>query len=632
MNFSKKVLVALLVFATLFSTVYTGGIPVHAEEITDYTISFAEDTAVYSASYNGANIKSQTLFVVVNTEDYTYSVANPATAASVYANPLSDGILVYFDAEGIGTKYVGSGNESISYKGASSNYVVKNGKIVTTTSTQYKKLSGLLHQILPTGKIRIFTGVYQKQFYQSGAIVRKKYVLVKKTKDSGVTVYDAINPASSLNNSGTTIYYVNKDAQASVYIGSGIISLYYNGVKKSYYVASGEIVHYASEKMKSISGILYKISKLGRIAKFTGFYNNYLYISGTKKTGEFFALKDDYLYKSDKAGALKLYKTSGTSKYFKLCYTSSGNTVIAKVTPNTASATIYQPATTDKVAYKTVEKRLYAITVSTGNAKPYTGVYNSIYYSSGKRATFKYPVKRISNGYIYTIDKQGNAKKYIRAKAKKTTYRIYVNGKFHYCYYNTGNVYKTLTSVQARDIIVKKAKTYLGYNEKDGSCRKIFNIYNAYRPLPVGVKLKARWNKYKGIYDCTAWCAGFASTVFIASGMSEIMAVECGCERQTMIWKKMGCWIENDKYKPKPGDLIYYSWDAKGTGDWKGRANHVGIVVGYDDDTETILSLEGNTGPVREYGKKKTRKFDGVYTLKIPWNHYTIRGFASPKY
>ena len=57
-----------------------------------------------------------------------------------------------------------------------------------------------------------------------------------------------------------------------------------------------------------------------------------------------------------------------------------------------------------------------------------------------------------------------------------------------------------------------------------------------------------------------AWCSTFASAVAIAAGLTDIIPTECGCEKHIALFKKLGAWVENDAYVPKPGDYIFYDW------------------------------------------------------------------------
>jgi hypothetical protein len=53
--------------------------------------------------------------------------------------------------------------------------------------------------------------------------------------------------------------------------------------------------------------------------------------------------------------------------------------------------------------------------------------------------------------------------------------------------------------------VVKQAQAWLGYKESDGTHKKIIDVYNSQRPIPVGYRVK---------YN-DAWCATFVSAVFV---------------------------------------------------------------------------------------------------------------------
>ena len=127
-----------------------------------------------------------------------------------------------------------------------------------------------------------------------------------------------------------------------------------------------------------------------------------------------------------------------------------------------------------------------------------------------------------------------------------------------------------MTENQLRQKVVKIAVSYLGCKEADGSHRKIIDLYNSHKPLARGYAVKYT----------DAWCSTFASAVAIAAGLTDIIPTECGCEKHIALFKKLGAWVENDAYVPKPGDYIFYDWQDGtnyATTDNTGAADHVGL-------------------------------------------------------
>ena len=162
-----------------------------------------------------------------------------------------------------------------------------------------------------------------------------------------------------------------------------------------------------------------------------------------------------------------------------------------------------------------------------------------------------------------------------------------------------------------RQRMVEFAQSYLGYNEWDGSHRKIVDGYNAHKPLAQGYKVKYT----------DSWCATFVSFCAIQLGLTHIIPTECSCERQVNLFKDMGRFQEDENYTPKPGDIIYYAWND----DWnyqdtdnRGFADHVGIVVKVDWNND-ILVIEGNKNDCVEY---RTIQVNGKF----------IRGYGLPDY
>lgn len=155
--------------------------------------------------------------------------------------------------------------------------------------------------------------------------------------------------------------------------------------------------------------------------------------------------------------------------------------------------------------------------------------------------------------------------------------------------------------------VVAQAKAWLGYNEADGSHKKIIDVYNSHKPLARGYAVK---------YN-DPWCATFVSAVAVQLGYTDIIPTECSCTRMIELFKKLGCWIENENRVPNPGDILFYDWDDNGKGDNVGNPEHVGIVEKVVGNT--IIVIEGN------YKNAVTRR-------ELAVNGRYIRGYAVPKY
>lgn len=164
-----------------------------------------------------------------------------------------------------------------------------------------------------------------------------------------------------------------------------------------------------------------------------------------------------------------------------------------------------------------------------------------------------------------------------------------------------------MTEHQLRALVVETAKEYLGCKESDGSHKKIIDLYNGQKPLPVG---------YKVTYD-DAWCATFVSAVAVKLGLTDIILPECSCSRMVALYQKAGRWTENDAYVPNPGDLLMYDWQDNGIGDNTGAPDHVGIVCGVDGNVVSVI--EGN-------------KNDSVAIRTVKVNGRYVRGYCLPNY
>ena len=126
------------------------------------------------------------------------------------------------------------------------------------------------------------------------------------------------------------------------------------------------------------------------------------------------------------------------------------------------------------------------------------------------------------------------------------------------------------------DKIVKKAQSFIGCKESDGSHKKIIDYYNNNGSLPQGYKVKYT----------DAWCATYVSVVFMQGATKNWKYKECSCDRMIKLFKSNNKYI-TDKSKAKAGDVIFYDWQANGA-----SSDHVGIIVGSDSTHWTVI--EGN--------------------------------------
>ena len=155
--------------------------------------------------------------------------------------------------------------------------------------------------------------------------------------------------------------------------------------------------------------------------------------------------------------------------------------------------------------------------------------------------------------------------------------------------------------------IINLAESWIGRKESDGTHKMIVDIYNAHKPLARGYSVKYT----------DSWCATFISALSIKLGYTDIIPTECSCQYMIDLFKKINCWVENENYTPKAGDIIFYDWQDSGNGDNTGWSDHVGIVVKVENSI--IYVVEGNYD-------------DSVKLRMISVNGKYIRGYGVPKY
>ena len=187
---------------------------------------------------------------------------------------------------------------------------------------------------------------------------------------------------------------------------------------------------------------------------------------------------------------------------------------------------------------------------------------------------------------------------------QQTTERGYVPG---YSGSLDLDVMFTAEAKHSREKYVDTARSMIGWSELSGKHRQIIDIYNSYLPHPRG---------YTVTYT-DAWCATFVSACAIKLNYTDIIPIECGCPEMVRLAQNIGIWVENDAYRPMPGDIIMYDWQDPGSGDNQGVPDHVGIVELVSGSTITVI--EGN------YQDSVTRRY-----IKV--NARNIRGYIVPKY
>lgn len=149
-------------------------------------------------------------------------------------------------------------------------------------------------------------------------------------------------------------------------------------------------------------------------------------------------------------------------------------------------------------------------------------------------------------------------------------------------------------------------RSWLGYSEANGKYRRIIDLYNSVKPLPVGYAVKYT----------DEWCDACLSAAAIKAGCSDLIGRECGVGRHIEIFKKKGIWIEDGKRVPKPGWVIVYNWNDSSQPN-NGGASHIGYVEKVSGGR--ITAIEGN-----KHGMVARR------VIPVGWGY--IRGYAAPRY
>ena len=126
------------------------------------------------------------------------------------------------------------------------------------------------------------------------------------------------------------------------------------------------------------------------------------------------------------------------------------------------------------------------------------------------------------------------------------------------------------------------------------------------------------WSWY-GFNSRVEWCACFVSWCANECGYLDagVIPKTAGCISGSDWFKDRGLWQDNS-YEPRPGDIIYFDWDNKGSsGPQDGLADHVGIVEKVENGL--VYTVEGNSG-------------DSCRENRYTIGHYEIYGYGTPAY
>ena len=126
------------------------------------------------------------------------------------------------------------------------------------------------------------------------------------------------------------------------------------------------------------------------------------------------------------------------------------------------------------------------------------------------------------------------------------------------------------------------------------------------------------WSWY-GFNSRVEWCACFVSWCANECGYLDagVIPKTAGCISGSDWFKDRGLWQDNS-YEPRPGDIIYFDWNNKGSsGPQDGLADHVGIVEKVENGL--VYTVEGNSG-------------DSCRENRYAIGHYEIYGYGTPAY
>ena len=126
------------------------------------------------------------------------------------------------------------------------------------------------------------------------------------------------------------------------------------------------------------------------------------------------------------------------------------------------------------------------------------------------------------------------------------------------------------------------------------------------------------WSWY-GFNSRVEWCACFVSWCANECGYinAGVIPKFAGCVTGSGWFKDRGLW-QDRSYEPRPGDIIFFDWDNKGSsGPQDGLSDHVGIVEKVENGI--VYTVEGNSG-------------DSCRENHYAVGHYEILGYGVSQY
>lgn len=126
------------------------------------------------------------------------------------------------------------------------------------------------------------------------------------------------------------------------------------------------------------------------------------------------------------------------------------------------------------------------------------------------------------------------------------------------------------------------------------------------------------WSWY-GFNSRVEWCACFVSWCANECGYIDAGVIPkfAGCVGGSNWFKARGQW-QDGSYEPRPGDLVFFDWDNKGSsGPQDDVPDHVGIVERVENGV--VYTVEGNTS-------------DSCRQRSYNVGHYEIWGYGCPVY
>lgn len=139
---------------------------------------------------------------------------------------------------------------------------------------------------------------------------------------------------------------------------------------------------------------------------------------------------------------------------------------------------------------------------------------------------------------------------------------------------------------EAQKHYIQTAEKFKGVKIGSAKHKDIVAAFNLVKPDGWAMNYTAPW--------CATSASAWAIMAFGQKLAKKYFPLSANCGTIIEKAKRMGIWVESDRWVPNVGSWLLYDWNDSGAGDNKGVPDHVGVCCQIDGNRITVI--EGNKG------------------------------------